>query len=179
MAELATLARPYANAAFDIAKNDQTLDAWSRRLALLGNAAQTDVVQRMLEAPDTEDSAKAKRLGELFSDELDDRSRRFLQVLAENKRLSLLPEISEQFEERRAEEEQVLDVEVVAAYALTDEQQQKLTAALGRKYGREINMSSRVDNALIGGAVIRAGDTVIDGSLQGRLLKLKETLGRT
>lgn len=179
MAELATLARPYANAAFDIAKGDGALNEWSRMLALLGSAAQTSAVQRLLESPDLEDSAKALRLGDLFRTELNDRSKRFLSVLAENKRLSLLPEIAAQFEERRAEEEQVLDVEVVAAYPLTPEQERKLADALGRKYGREINMSSRVDESLIGGAVIRAGDTVIDGSIQGKLEKLKETLGRT
>lgn len=179
MAELATLARPYANAAFDIAKSDSQLDAWSRMLALLGAAATTAGVQRLLESPDLEDGAKASKLGELLNEDLNDRGKRFLHVLAENKRLPLLPEIAEQFEERRAEEEQVLDVEIVAAYALSEAQEQKLGDALGRKYGREINMSSRVDDSLIGGAIIRAGDTVIDGSVQGRLQKLKETLGRT
>ncbi len=179
MAELATLARPYANAAFDIAKGDSQLDAWSRMLALLGQAANTDAVQRLLESPELEDGAKALKLGELFREELNDRGKRFLQVLADNKRLPLLPEIAEQFEVRRAEEEQVLDVEIIAAYPLTADQESKLGAALGRKYGREINLSSRVDDTLIGGAIIRAGDTVIDGSVQGRLQKLKETLGRT
>ncbi len=178
MAELATLARPYANAAFDLAKADSALDAWSRMLALLGAAAQSDTVQQLLESPDLEDGAKATRLSELFREELNDRGKRFLQVLADNKRLPLLPEIAEQFEERRAEEEQVLDVEVVSAHPLTDAQSDKLKQALATKFGRTVVMSSRTDNSLIGGAIIRAGDTVIDGSLQGKLEKLKETLGR-
>lgn len=179
MAELATLARPYANAAFDIAKGDSELDQWSRTLALLSGAAQTETVQRLLEAPEVEDTDKAKRLGDLFAAELNDRGKRFLQVLAENKRLGLLPEIAEQFEERRAEALQVLDVEVIAAYPLTAPQEQALADGLKRKFGREINMTSRVDDALIGGAIIRAGDTVIDGSVSGRLTKLKESLGKT
>lgn len=179
MAELATLARPYANAAFDIAKSSTALDVWSRMLALLGGAAETDAVQQLLETPDIEDSDKAQQLGALFGSELNDGGKRFLQVLAENKRLGLLPEIAEQFEERRAEELQVLDVEVISAYPVTDAQQQTLTQGLQRKFGREINMTSRVDDSLIGGAIIRAGDTVIDGSVAGRLTKLKETLGKT
>ncbi|MFK7914646.1 MAG: F0F1 ATP synthase subunit delta [Pseudomonadales bacterium] len=179
MAELATLARPYANAAFDIAKGDTALDVWSRMLALLGGAAETDAVQQLLETPEVEDSDKAKRLGDLFGSELNDGGKRFLQVLAENKRLGLLPEIAEQFEERRAEELQVLDVEVISAYPVSDAQAKTLADGLQRKFGREINMTSRVDDSLIGGAIIRAGDTVIDGSVAGRLTKLKETLGKT
>ncbi len=178
MAELATLARPYANAAFDIAKGDASLDAWSRMLALLGAATQTDAVEQLLESPDLEDDAKATQLAALFSEELNDRGKRFLHVLADNKRLTLLPEIAEQFEERRAEEEQVLDVEVISAMPLTDAQSNTLKTALASKFGREVIMTSSVDAELIGGAIIRAGDTVIDGSLQGKLNKLKETLGR-
>ncbi len=179
MAELATLARPYANAAFDIAKSDKSLDSWSRMLSLLAGAAEQPAVKALLSSPDLEDTAKATKLGDLFRDDLNDRGRRFLTVLAENKRLDLLPEITEQFELRRAEEEKTLDVEVISAYPLQDYQADKLKSALERKYGRGVNLSSSVDSSLVGGAVIRAGDNVIDGSVHGRLTKLKETLLRT
>lgn len=178
MAELATLARPYANAAFDIARADAELPQWSSMLALLANAVATPEVQQLLNSPSLEDDAKAQRLGELFRDELNDRARRFLKVLGDNKRLPLLAEIALQFEERRAQEEQTLDVEVVSAYPLTAEQVELLTTGLKRKFGRAIELSSRTDASLLGGAVIRAGDTVIDGSVVGRLNKLKETLQR-
>lgn len=179
MAELATLARPYANAAFDIAKGESSLDQWSNSLGLLAAAVDAPVVQELLSSPDIEDDAKALRLADMFRDELNDRSRRFLSVLAENKRLELLPEIAEQYEVRRAEEEQSLDVEIISAYPLTDEQADKLKAALHRKYEREINLSSSVDAELMGGAVIRAGDNVIDGSVRGKLEKLRESLQRS
>ncbi len=178
MAELATLARPYANAAFDIAKGESSLDAWSNSLGLLAEAVNTPVVQVLLSTPDIEDETKAARLADMFRDELNDRSRRFLAVLAENKRLELLPEIAEQYEVRRAEEEQSLDVEIISAYPLTDAQADKLKAALHRKYDREINLSSSVDSQLMGGAIIRAGDNVIDGSVRGKLDKLRESLQR-
>lgn len=178
MAELATLARPYANAAFDIAKGESSLDQWSNSLELLAAAVREPTVQQLLSSPDIEDDAKAARLADMFRDELNDRSRRFLAVLADNKRLELLPEIAEQYEARRAEEEQSLDVEIISAYPLTDDQANKLKAALHRKYDRDINLSSSVDAALMGGAVIRAGDNVIDGSVRGKLDKLRESLQR-
>ena len=176
MAELATLARPYANAAFDIAKADGELPRWSSMLMLLAEAVETEEVQQLLEAPKLDDAIKASQLSELFKDQLNDRARRFLGVLAENKRLLLLGEIAEQYELRRAEEEQSLEVEVISAYPLTDVQADALSQGLARKFGKTIELSHRTDATLIGGALIRAGDTVIDGTVAGRLNKLKESL---
>ena len=176
MAELATLARPYANAAFDLAKADGELARWSSMLGLLSEAVETEEIQQLLEAPKLDDQIKASRLADLFKEELNDRVKRFLGVLAENKRLPLLGEIAEQYELRRAEEEQSLDVEVISAYPLTDAQTDALSSGLARKFGKTIELTSRTDAALIGGAIIRAGDTVIDGTVAGRLNKLKESL---
>ena len=179
MAESATLARPYANAAFDIAKADGELGRWSSMLQLLAGAVAEPAVRELLDTPSLDDAAKALRLADLFKDQLNDRARRFLSVLADNKRLLLLPEIAGQFEERRAEEEQTLDVEVVTAYPLTDQQTEALTQGLTRRFGKAVEMTSRIDASLMGGAVIRAGDTVIDGSIVGKLNKLKEALQRS
>ncbi|MEM1434078.1 MAG: F0F1 ATP synthase subunit delta [Pseudomonadota bacterium] len=179
MAESATLARPYANAAFDIAKSDGELPRWSSMLSLLAGAVAEPAVQELLETPSLDDEAKARRLADLFKDQLNDRAKRFLNVLATNKRLPLLAEIAGQFEERRAEEEQTLDVEVVSAYPLTDEQVDQLTQGLKRRFGKAVEMTSRIDTSLMGGAIIRAGDTVIDGSIVGKLNKLKEALQRS
>ena len=115
---------------------------------------------------------------EVCGDALDDRTKRFVQVLASNKRLPLIGEIADQFEALRAAEEQQIDVEVVSAMPLTEEQQSTLAAALKKKFERAVNMTHSVDNTLIGGAVIRAGDTVIDGSLSGKLKKLAENVLR-
>ena len=179
MAELATLARPYANAAFDIAKSGGELDRWSRMLALLAAAAREPVIRRLLAEPEIPGEQKAFRLTELVRDELNDRARKFVQVLAANKRLPLLPEIHEQFETLRAEEQSTLDVTVTSAFALSDAESDKLRNALERRFEKEVSMSSAVDSHLIGGAIIRAGDTVIDGSVRGKLAKLAETVQRT
>jgi F-type H+-transporting ATPase subunit delta len=178
MAELATLARPYANAVFDLAKGDKTLDQWSRMLSFLVAASGEPKVRQMLESPDLAAEVKARRLSELCGDELNDRARNLVGVLAQNKRLAALDEIRVQFEERKADEERVLEVEVITAYELAPEQSDKLRQALMRKFDREVNLTGRVDRQVIGGAVIRAGDTVIDASLRGRLDKLAETLQR-
>jgi len=178
MAELATLARPYAKAVFDLAKSQGRLEAWAHMLGLLAAVANEDAVRQMLESPDLSDIAKAQTLARICAEDIDDRGRALIELLASNKRLGIIEELREQFEELKAQEEQVLDVEVVSAYALTEAQADLLREALQQKFQCEVNMTSRVDAGLVGGALIRAGDTVIDGSVRGRLARLAETLQR-
>ncbi len=178
MAELATLARPYANAVYDVAKAHNALEPWSRMLTLLAAASQQDRMRLVLESPDLPADVKARRLIDVCGDELDDRARNLVQVLAHNKRMNVISELRDQFEARKAEDERVLDVEVITAYQLSAEQSDKLRSALAHRFEREVNLTGRVDAGVIGGAVIRAGDTVIDASLRGRLDKLAEALQR-
>ncbi len=178
MAELATLARPYANAVFALAREGSALDLWSRRLRLLAATSRDQRVHALLQAPEVTAEQKAFRLADLCGDEVDERGRKFLLVLARNGRLTLLGEISRRFDELKAEEERNLDVEVLSTFPLTDAQAAQLTNALQTRYGKEVRLSSEVDANLLGGAVIRAGDTVIDGSVRGRLDKLAESLAR-
>jgi len=178
MAELATLARPYSKAVFELAKSQGRLDAWARMLDLLAAIAAQEPVRQLLDSPELTDSAKAQRLIRICGDDIEDRGRALINLLAVNKRLALIGELREQFDELKAQEEQVLDVEVVSAYELTGAQADMLREALQRKFQREVNMTSRVDTGLVGGALIRAGDTVIDGSVRGRLAKLVEALQR-
>jgi F-type H+-transporting ATPase subunit delta len=181
MAEFATLARPYAHAIFKIAKQDSLLDRWSRTLAFLAAASADESVRRLLESPSTTDEQKVYALAQLCGDGGDDmgeKERELISLLARNGRLDLFTEIDAQFEALRAEEERTLEVEVVAAYELSQDQRQHLLDALRRRFEREIQLSSRVDANLLGGAIIRAGDTVIDGSVRGKLDKLSETLQR-
>jgi F-type H+-transporting ATPase subunit delta len=174
--EKATLARPYANAVFDVARNEGRLDQWSRLLRILAAAAATARVQQMLGDPMLSAAEKVGKLALLCDGELDESGHRLLDVLAQNKRWGLFDDISEQFEALRAEEQRALDVEVVSAYELSEEQQQKLADSLRRRFARDIRMNTRVESKLLGGVVIRAGDTVIDGSIRGRLAKLSESL---
>ncbi len=179
MAELTTVSRPYANAIFNLAKKERQLPAWSKMLGVLSVTAADDRVKRLLESPQITNLLKAQRLIEVCSDELDDRGRRFLRVLAENDRLDLIAAITEQFEQLKAQEERILEVEVISAFAVSESEELNLKQALERKFEKEVVLASRVDSGLIGGAIIRAGDTVIDGSVRGKLDKLAESLLRT
>ena len=178
MAELATLARPYANAVFDLATERDGLERWSRMLGLAAAASREPAVQALIESPAISDERKAHTLIDLVREELDDAGRRFLHTLAENKRLPLLSEIGEQFEALKAEAERVLEVEIASAVSLSEDELKQFTDALARRFEREIQVSTVVDANLLGGAVVRAGDTVVDGSVRGKLDKLAESLAR-
>ena len=179
MAEIATLARPYANAVFDLARSVDRLAEISPMLALLARAVETDEVRALIAEPSLTPAAKAHQLIDVVRDDIDDRCRRFVQVLADNQRLDLLPEIATQYEALKAEAEKTLDVEITTAVQLTERQFDSYTEALRRRFEQDVNVNVEVDPALVGGAVIRAGDTVIDGSVRGRLSRLVESLQRT
>jgi len=179
VAETATLARPYAGAAFDIAREADRLDQWSRQLASLAAAADVDEVQEFIALPSLPGPVKAQRIIDLLGDELGTDARRFVHVLANNKRLDLLGEIASQFEALKAAAERTLDVEIVSAVELTDSQLAGFVEGLTQRFGQEIEVATRVDEDVVGGAIIRAGDTVIDGSVRGRIAKLTEALLRT
>ena len=178
MAELATLARPYANAVFNIARSAGRLTQWAPMLGLLARAVEADRVKDLIAAPAFAPEVKAHRLIDVVRDEIDDRCRRFVHVLADNHRLDLLPEIAAQYEALKAEAEKTLDVEITAAVELSDRQVDAYTHALRRHFDQDVNVSVAIDASLVGGAVIRAGDTVIDGSVRGRLTRLVESLQR-
>ncbi len=179
MAELATLARPYANAIFEVARaSGEPLGTWSRRLALLAAAIEEGSLRRRLMNPALGEAEQVALLADLVSDEINDTTRNFLRVLAQNDRLELLPEISERFEVLRAEAERVVDVEIVSAYELDDAERALFDTVLAARFAGGVNLRTRVDESLVGGAIVRAGDMVIDGTVQGRLAKLRETLLR-
>ncbi|MDP6375719.1 MAG: F0F1 ATP synthase subunit delta [Pseudomonadales bacterium] len=178
MAEAATLARPYANAIFQIASDNDYLGGWSRMLGFLGVVAADEGMGLLLSSPDVSGPEKAHKLAEVCGDELNERARNLLQVLAANQRLDLLPEIALQYEALKAASEQSLDVEVLSAYPLSQSETETLKNALVVKFDKEVTVTSSVDQSLLGGAVIRAGDMVIDGSVRGKLEKLAEMLQR-
>lgn len=176
MAELSTLARPYAKAAFEFAAAAGDLQGWSDSLAVAAAVAQQDAVEKLLRSPSYTAAQQAEKMVQICGDSLSSKALNFVQVLAENRRLQLLPNIYQQFEVLRANREKTLEVTVTAAAAISSEQQEKLASALSAKLERTVNMQVSVDSNLIAGAVVRAGDTVIDGSIRGRLAKLAEAL---
>jgi F-type H+-transporting ATPase subunit delta len=178
MAEIATIARPYANAVFELAQKRRAIDAWSRELAMLAAVAAQPAILEVIDSPAVTSQQKSNTLARVCGDDISREGKQFVQVLARNKRLHLLGEISTQFEALRAQEQASLEVEVISAYSLDDAEQTRLIETLGRRFEREIRLTSRVDESLLGGVVIRAGDTVIDGSVRGKLEKLSESLQR-
>jgi len=176
MAEKSTIARPYAQAAFDLAQQQGKLKEWSEMLQWLAAVAADDAAMDLVANPEVSQDAKIKLFTDVCADKLNDHGKSMLTVLAENKRLTVLPEIAQQFEEQRAEAEKTVEAEVTTPYPLSDEQQQAMIAALKNRLGREVTLVNKTDESLIGGAIIRAGDLVIDASVTGQLERLTNTL---
>ena len=179
MAEIATLERPYANALFDLARGDDALNEWSNMLSVLLGVVEEKKVEIFLEAPENSAKEKALRLSELCGEEIDDRARKLLLALAEHDRLKLLSEVSRQFESLKAEAERLLAVKIQSARELSKNQIESFSDALKSRYGKEVSLEIDVNSDLIGGAVITAGDMVIDGSIRGKLNKLRDSLAGT
>lgn len=176
MAELSTLARPYAKAAFEYAGNEGALDVWLAELQLIAAVVSDASVEALLADPGLTTEAQADAFLALFGDDLGASRQRFVHVLAENRRLGLAPQILAQFAQLKAQREQSVEVEMVSAFEVPDAVRERIASALGQRLEREVTVSTDVDSSLIGGVLIRAGDLVIDGSVRGRLNKLAEAL---
>jgi F-type H+-transporting ATPase subunit delta len=176
VADRATIARPYARAAFAHAQATKDLASWSKLLGAAAQAAADPRVAPLIGNPHVTSDELVDLLGGVSKQAAGEGGTNFLRALAANRRLALLPLIANQFETLRAEVEGVVDVEVIAAREIAAPQQKKLEAALAKRLGREVRMHTRIDESLIGGAIVRAGDLVIDGSLKGRLERLGSAL---
>lgn len=177
MAELRTLARPYARAAFEAAQSQNTLAQWSEALSVAGQVTANSEVKRFLAQPGVPRSDKAEVIAEVVGNDVSEPVRNFFTILAETGRLALLPEIAGLFQTFRADLERTVDIDVTAAFELSEEQQQKLAQALSKKLDRQVSLSTQADQSLIGGVVIRTGDMVIDASIRGKLNRLADSLG--
>lgn len=176
MAELTTLARPYAKAAFESADAAGQLQQWSDMLALAAAVAQQEGMIKVQLAPSLTSAQKAQAFIDVCGDALNEGAANLIKALADNKRLTLLPQIQQLFEQHKAQRELSIDVEVTTAFELSGELQDKLAKALSAKLDRVVTLTTAVDKAILGGALIRAGDTVIDGSVRGRLARLAEAM---
>lgn len=176
MAELTTLARPYAKAAFRFALDKGQLAAWAEQLTLAAAVVSDDAMRDFLGRPQLTAAEQAEAVIRVCGDKLNGEGQNFIRQLAENKRLPLLPYINALFEQLKAEQEKAVDVEVVSAFDLSADQSGKLGQALSQRLGRAVNVSAKTDAALIGGVIVRAGDLVIDASVRGKLAKLRDSL---
>lgn len=175
MAESLTIARPYAEAAFKLARELGQLPAWSDALSRLATVAGTDVARELVSNPGVSDDRLASLLADVAG-ELSAEQRNFVQVLATNERFPVMGEIASQFEILRHAHEGVLDAHVGSAYPLTDEQLGEIVATLEARFGRKVQATVKVEPALIGGVSIRIGDEVMDASVRGKLAKLAGAL---
>ena len=173
MSQALTLARPYARAAFAIARDANALPAWSDALAFAARVAADPTVAALLGNPGL---IQADATTLLAPEGADETFGNFLGLLFENRRLSLLPEITGQFDELRFEAERVVKAKVTSAVAMPAAELDTIKAALTKRFGRDVEVETAVDESLIGGAVIDAGDVVIDGSLKGKLGRLQAAL---
>ncbi|GGY56279.1 ATP synthase subunit delta [Bacterioplanes sanyensis] len=176
MAEITTLARPYAKAVFAQAQEGNTLDQWSQQLSLLATCAQDADLVVVLTHPSLTTAQQGQTLIDVCGDALSDAAKNLVAALAENKRLTLIPEIAALYEELKAQLQNTVDVVVTSAQELSDAQAEKLVTALKKRLQCDVRLTSKVDESLIGGAIIRAGDLVIDGSVTGKLSKLAEAM---
>lgn len=175
MSEPLTLARPYARAAFETAQSSGALDAWSRNLGFSAQAVSDARVSALIGDPRLGNA----ELADLLNPPAETTGSPFvvfLNLLVENRRVTLLPEIAALFEELKREAESVLKVTLRTATPVADSQTDAIKVALKKRFAREIELEQHIDPALIGGAVIDAGDVVIDGSVRGRLARLEAAL---
>lgn len=177
MAELTTVARPYAKAAFEFARDKGSLADWSAQLALVASVAGNAEFAAYLSRPMLTSAQQAEALLKVAGDKINAEVSNFVTEVVNNKRIDALSAIAELFEAYRAEQEQSAGVTVASAYPLDDAQQSALAATLGQKLGRKVAIAEvNVDRSLIGGVIIRSGDLVIDASVRGKLNKLTATL---
>lgn len=167
-----TLARPYARAAYATAKATSKVAEWSQALAVAATATEDEAVRNIIQDPRLVPDAVVERLMGIGGEYFDEHFGHFLSVLAHYDRLLLLTDIFAQYEALRRDAEARVYVHVTSAHPVSDEQSQALNDRLKKRFGREIDLDIEIDPALIGGAIIRAGDEVIDGSVRGRIERL-------
>lgn len=176
MSELATLARPYALAAYKRASETQATEVWTQNLAFLAMVLSNADLSATIDNP----KLSKQRLSELMLDICQDQicleALNFLKLLMANNRLNLVSAIALVFESYKAEAEGYVDVEVATAYAFSKEGERNFAAILEKTFSKKVRMQVTVDKSLIGGVLVRAGDRVIDGSIKGRLQTMRKAL---
>jgi F-type H+-transporting ATPase subunit delta len=178
MSELITVARPYARAGFELAREDDRFQPWSDMLAYMGAVARDPTLHAVLDSPRLSTDQVADLFISVCGEQIDEQGASLVRLMAENRRLAALPEVAALFEQYRASAEGKVEVELISAQELDPKHRDAIIAALKQRLGRDIDLSTRTDPSLLGGAIIRAGDLVIDGSIRGRLNRLAVTLSR-
>jgi F-type H+-transporting ATPase subunit delta len=172
MLEKATIARPYANAAFDQAIDESKLSEWSAMLNLLSVIVSDDSMYAVINNPKLSSEALYQFFSDIGGDKFSQTGKNFIRVLIDAERINLAAEVFEIFEQKRTATEGISDVEVISAYPLDNAQVNAISESISKRLGKKIDINTEEDKDLIGGVIIRVGDSVIDASLRGRLKEL-------
>jgi F-type H+-transporting ATPase subunit delta len=172
MAENTIVARPYAKAVFELARDHDAFAQWGDLLALASVVVEDDGFLALMHGPDADPQRLASLVIDVCGEHAGELQQNFIRLLAENRRLGCLPDIAREFTELRDEHENIADVHVTSAVPLNETQKQEFAAAMKKRLGKDVRLNCDLDDSLIGGAIIRSGDIVIDGSLRGRLDRL-------
>jgi F-type H+-transporting ATPase subunit delta len=176
MSELATLARPYAAAAFKRSQETGNTEKWSKSLAFMSAVLNDKEMSVFVGNPNVSKERLSALMLDICQESVDEESTNFLKLLIQNNRLTLAPTIAELFEVYKAENEGYVDVEVTTAYAFSKEEKKSFTLVLEKTLGKKVHINVIVDKSLIGGVLVRAGDRVIDGSIKGQLQLMQKAL---
>lgn len=178
MSEYQSIARPYAQAVFELAQASGNYGQWSEALAWISAIANDAGVRELLQNPRVDSASVIQLIEDVAADKLFDESRNFLRLVLKNGRAFALPSIAAQYEAMRAEAEGTIEAELISALEVSDEQRTSLAESLSRRLGRQVSLQVVREPGLIGGAILRAGDMVIDASIKGRIQKLGASLAR-
>lgn len=176
MTELATLARPYAEAVFKRAKEVGAAGIWSDSLAFLALVMQDPELQSVVDNPRVDKEQLTQLMLDICQGHIHDEAENFLKILIENDRLKLLPQIAELYEQYKADDEGYVNVDLYSAYAISNEEQKKIVKSLEKLLAKKVNASVKINKDLIGGIVAKAGDKVVDFSISGQLHQLAKRL---
>lgn len=176
MAETGTMARPYARAVFEIAQQADALQAWSKGLAAVAAIVANDDVERIIGSPMISDEKLADSIIGIAADDLPAHGADYVRLLVDNDRLQLAPAIAAQFDVMRAAAEQRVGVSVTSAVEFSEKQKLDLAQSLQQRLSATVDLSFEQDDSILGGAVIRAGDLVIDRSVRAQLDRMQQSL---
>ncbi|WP_018649131.1 MULTISPECIES: F0F1 ATP synthase subunit delta [unclassified Thioalkalivibrio] len=178
MSDLISVARPYARAAFERAQEKNDLAGWAEQLELLAAIAADPQMHSLLSNPRLPRADRAQLVLDVAGDKVGPEAGNLVRLLAENGRLPALPAVYDAFSAMKAEAEKRVHADVIAFRKLTQAQEKEIHDALAKGLGCEVDLECSVDSSLLGGAIIRAGDLVIDGSVRGQLNRLAANLSR-
>jgi F-type H+-transporting ATPase subunit delta len=176
MAELATIARPYAEAAFRLARQGNALAAWSEQLALVAAVYRHPQMQAAMANPKTTSAEIERLLLAICGDRIDASVRNLVQLMVHNRRLALVPEVHAMFEALKLHDEGMVDAKISSAYPMDDSQRNQVVNLLSTRLKRKINATVTIDPDLIGGIKVELGDKVWDASVRGKLQTMAATL---